>query len=452
MTRSPAPRPRPRILPCLAFIAALWPANTLLGQAAVRAVFVANNGDLTGSVTSFTLGPDLAPVLQTHLVTGTRAVLTDPCAGCKAYEIALTPNGRYLAVAHVSGNPDALTILQVAADAAISQVLQINLPAGSDGPLDVLWLDDEYLAVLRAVPNPDQVAIYRFTPAPPSLSFLNAYAVGTGGSHLAIHPSRQYLYVNNSSPSPARQVYAFSVAAGGVLTQIDAEPTGTPAPFELAVSPNGLWLYAVCGDTGTGQQVLGLNIAPDGTLSPMPGSPFTTPSLSPTNLFVTEDNAYCVVGHAADALARVLLINPATGALSPTAHFFDVGNAGTLGDVRSMRDLLFLTDNSASDNGLIGLYSLTIGGGGALTPNGPIASSGGAAPRALAAWTPPIPGDADCDGDLDLDDVPAFVAALVYPPVYADTWPFCRPLRCDLNGDGLLDGRDIHLFTDALVP
>ncbi len=452
MIRSPAARPRQRLLPSLAAILALWPAASVVGQATVRAVFVANNGDLTGSVTSFTLGPDLAPVLRTHLVTGSRAVLTDPCAGCKAYEISLTPNGKYLAVAHVSGNPDALTILQVAADAAISQVLQISLAAGSDGPLDVQWLDDEYLAVLRVVPNPDQVAIYRFLPSPPSLSFINAYAVGTGASHLAIHPSRQYLYVNNSSPVPARQVYAFSVSAGGVLTQIDAEATGTPAPFELAVSPNGQWLYAVCGATGSGQQVVGLNIAPDGTLSAMAGSPFTTPSLSPTNLFVTADNIYCIVGHASDALARVLQINPATGELSPTAHFFDVGSAGTLGDVRSMRDLLFLTDNSASDNGLIGLYSLTIGSGGALTPNGAIAPSGGQEPRTLAAWTPRVPGDADCDGDLDWDDVPAFVAALVYPSVYADTWRFCNRYRGDMNEDGLLDGRDIHLFTAALVP
>lgn len=452
MTRTPAQLSRRRLLLGMAAIAAIGPTAPLPGQATVRAVFVANNGDLTGSVTSFTLGLNLAPVLRTHLVTGSRTLPTDPCAGCKAYEISLTPNGKYLAVAHISGNPDALTVLQVAADAALSQALQVNLVAGSDGPLDVQWLDDEYLAVLRAVPSPDQVAVYRFVPTPPSLSLINAYAVGTGASHLAIHPSRQYLYVNNSSPSPARQIYAFSVSAGGVLTQIDAEPTGTPAPFELAVSPNGQWLYAVCGDTGTGQQIVGMYLAPDGILSPMTGSPFTTPSLTPTNVFVSDDNKYCIVGHGSDAMARVFSINPSTGALTGTAHSFDVGASGTLGDARVMRDLLFLTDNTASDNGLIGLYSLTIGSGGALTVNGGVVPSGGVEPRTIAAWTPRILGDADCDGDLDLDDVPAFVAALVYPTTYADTWPFCNPYRCDMNSDGLLNGADVHLFVDAILP
>ena len=434
------------LLIVLPAVAALWPSD-VFAQAATRAVFVCNNGNLEGSVSSFAINPDLSLNFVQKLVTGTRPNLTVPCAGCNAYEIALTPNGMYLGMVHPAGTQDGLSIVRVEANATLTLMKQVTMTAGQDGPMDLIWLDNEYLAVVRVEPSPDQVAIYRFIPSPAALNLIRTVNVGSSAGYIALHPSRQYLYVNNSA-SP-NQVYAFQVGAGGTLTEIDQESCGSPWPLELAVSPDGTKLYAAGGISGGYHAVSGMTIGSDGRLTLMPGSPFTSPGTSPSNVYVSDDNQYCIVGHGTDATVRVMAIDQTTGALTDTGYSFDVGTQGGLGDVRVMRDLLFVTSNMDTPTGV---YSFTIGDGGQLVQHGPLVSTTGISPRSIATWTPFILGDMDYDGDLDLDDIPAFVLALTDPAGYAVTYPWSRIQRGDMNSDGAVDGTDIQLFVDALVP
>jgi 6-phosphogluconolactonase (cycloisomerase 2 family) len=418
------------------------------GQAGVRAVFVSNNGNLEGSVSSFTINPELTLHFAAKLVTGTRPSTSYPCAGCNAYEISLTPSGQYIALVHPAGDVDGITIVQVGADAALSQVIQIQMAVGQDGPMDVQWLDNQYLAVLRTTPSPNQLAIYRFVASPASLTQVHVYSVGSFSTFLALHPSGQYLYAANSS-SPAYQVYVFRVDTGGALTQLETEPTGSVYALELAISRDGTKLYSAGGISGGGHAVVGMTVGADGRLTTMTGSPFVSPGQSPSNVYVSDDNHYCFVGHGSDATLRVMAINQTTGALSDTGYSFDVGTTGTFGDVRSMRDLVFVTNSSDTPTGI---YSFRLGTGGSLIQNGSIVSTTGIAPRSIAAWTPPISGDMDCDGDLDVADIDAFVLALVNPPSWAGTYPYCNINRGDMNGNGLVDGADIQLFVDAIIP
>ncbi len=61
-------------------------------------------------------------------------------------------------------------------------------------------------------------------------------------------------------------------------------------------------------------------------------------------------------------------------------------------------------------------------------------------------------GDANCDGRLDEEDIPFFVLLLVNGPAYDEALPDCDAwATCDLNGDSLLDGRDIQPFVDLLA-
>jgi hypothetical protein len=62
------------------------------------------------------------------------------------------------------------------------------------------------------------------------------------------------------------------------------------------------------------------------------------------------------------------------------------------------------------------------------------------------------PRDMNCDGVINLLDVDAFVLAVLNPAGYAVQYPSCNLLRGDMNGDGLVGGDDIGLFTDAMVP
>jgi hypothetical protein len=56
-------------------------------------------------------------------------------------------------------------------------------------------------------------------------------------------------------------------------------------------------------------------------------------------------------------------------------------------------------------------------------------------------------GDADCDGQPDCGDVPAFYLALSDPVAYAAQYPDCNILcTCDMNNDGRIDQLDQALF------
>jgi len=57
----------------------------------------------------------------------------------------------------------------------------------------------------------------------------------------------------------------------------------------------------------------------------------------------------------------------------------------------------------------------------------------------------------NCDNAVNIDDVPAFVLALVDPVGYAQTHPGCDSARGDMNGDTFLDARDIQAFAAELL-
>ncbi len=66
--------------------------------------------------------------------------------------------------------------------------------------------------------------------------------------------------------------------------------------------------------------------------------------------------------------------------------------------------------------------------------------------------TVPVPGDLNCDGLVDDDDVPAFARALIDPAGYAAEYPDCDAQRADLNGDQATNGDDVQPFVGLVMP
>ena len=64
---------------------------------------------------------------------------------------------------------------------------------------------------------------------------------------------------------------------------------------------------------------------------------------------------------------------------------------------------------------------------------------------------PPMPGDLNCDGQVNIGDIAAFAQALSNPVQYQHDYPFCDPIAGDLNHDGTLSPADISLFILALL-
>jgi hypothetical protein len=60
-------------------------------------------------------------------------------------------------------------------------------------------------------------------------------------------------------------------------------------------------------------------------------------------------------------------------------------------------------------------------------------------------------GDANCDRSVDLDDIDAFVLALVDPAGFAERYPGCDPLNGDTDFSGTVDFDDIDRFVELLT-
>lgn len=60
----------------------------------------------------------------------------------------------------------------------------------------------------------------------------------------------------------------------------------------------------------------------------------------------------------------------------------------------------------------------------------------------------PLMGDMNCDGQIDFDDINAFVTGLANPGIYELLYGVSPALKGDLQGDGDLDFDDIPLFVD----
>ncbi len=61
------------------------------------------------------------------------------------------------------------------------------------------------------------------------------------------------------------------------------------------------------------------------------------------------------------------------------------------------------------------------------------------------------PGDLNCDGSLNGQDIGAFSLALSDPNAYANQYPDCDRALADMNDDGSVNGQDISGFIDALT-
>ena len=419
---------------CLAAMSA-----DLLGQANQRAVFVANDGNLEGSVTSYLLDGDDAPVFVEKLVIGSTPSTSNPVPGTNAHTVAISPNGRFLAVGHTTSADDfeQLSIVAVHSDATISLFATFQVP---DSPFKLEWLSDDFLAVLTtSLSAVNEVSVYQFIATEtvaPQLNLISKTTTGSFSTSMVVHPIEKYFYVQSSFGD--NRITSISYDDAGMVTSLETLMNGSSYPLGLGVSPNGKWLYSGGGISSGGNLVQGFNILGDGTLEPHAQS-YTSPGSSPKQVVVTTDNAFAIVAHGTDATFRSFAVDSEDGSLTPTGFSFDVGIQGSLAEIEVFQDLLLALDNDTS--GGRGLYSFTVNPDGSFTQNGSLVDSTGSRPTELVAWLPlvaPCPADLSGDGVIDEVDL-----GLVYV-----SWSEGL-LVGDLDGSGLVDIRDLILLRDA---
>jgi 6-phosphogluconolactonase (cycloisomerase 2 family) len=329
-------------------------------------VFVTNNvGD---SVTSFTVNPD-----------GSLTRVNTFFAGDGPQTLSLSPDGRFLAVANgtISQTFEELRIFEVNPDATLTERLATVVP---DSPLDVQWTSNSHLAVTETgVAN---VRMYEYNPVGNTFGQIDIEPSGAFTSRLHYSPTRNTLYANNTSSGAGINV--FTVAPNGQMTFVEREPVSFAV--DMAATHNGNFVYGAGGISGDGNRIYAFTVNPDGSLNPHPAGSFTSPGESPKDIAFSGDDRILIAGHGTDATVQTFLIDPATGALTFSGFSFDVGSQGTLGDIRTMGNLLFVTDESTSGDGLVGIYSFRVNPDGSLTQNGPILDTLGARPEYIATW------------------------------------------------------------------
>lgn len=420
---------------CLRFVGAMLAAPVAAhAQSLTPAVFVANNGNLEGGVSSLRLNAQNQLELVQYLVIGTRPNTTFPAPGANAYEISITPDGKYLAIGHAETNEplEQITIVEVHPDATMTIAGRFLVPGT---PIDVQWVGERRLAATRTDGNPDYVVIYDFDPAGPTLREVSVTQAGATSFYLAKHPTLPILYVNTSSGN--NRIFVFRIEPSGSLTLID-ETFTTPFPLDMAVSSNGQWLYAACGISAGGRAVMAFEIDGEGRLSAIQGSPFTSLGQSPSHVSVGLDDRLLFVGHGTDSTLRSFIIDQQSGAITTTPFVFNVGLQGTLGDVHTLGDLVFVTDNSRAIDGICGIYAFTAHPDGSFTQNGPIVETGGNQPNRFTVWNPQRICYPDCDtstgvGVLDIFDFLCFGNRFHASDPYAcDCDTSTGPAVCDI--------------------
>jgi len=404
------------------------------GQAVDPAVFVANNGNLEGSVTSFRVLPDGALEVVQKLVIGATASSQQFHPGTNAQTISISPSGRWLAVGHATSSDtvEQVTLLEVLPDATLQIAGTFTTP---DSPLCVRWLDEGLLAVTRTtLSGSSSVLCYSVDPERSQISLVSTALTGAFTTWIAPHPSGEWLYAQDSLNGTISTV---QIGEGGALQVSNIIFVGT-YPLGLGVSPDGAWLGAGGGIGGGGKLVMSFSIESGaGSLTAAPGSPFTSPGTSPKQVVYSSDSTLAFVGHGTDATIRTFVVDPENGALTATPFVFDVGVQGSLGEIAVEGNLLFATDRDTILDGVRGVYSFTIAGDGSLIQNGPLVDSLGINPNAIATWNPAAPafGDLNGDGTIDGADLGALLAAWG-----ASGGP------ADLNDDGTVDGADLGLL------
>lgn len=418
---------------CAALVAA-----SAFAQTDFPTIFVANNGNLEGSVSSFSIAPDGSPVLIDKLVTGDRGSTTEDEPGANVIAIDISPDGRYLATGHATGSlsGDYVSFLAVQSDGTMSISQQYLMP---ETTFSVAWIDIEYLAVTQTVAfGTNELVVLHFEPDTLAVSEVSRIYCGTFATRVLKHPTLRTLYVNDSGSANALR--SFSVDETGHLSLKQTLST-SHYPLGIELDRTGEHLFAAGGISSGGHAFSVFALDDGGTMSLVPGSPFTSPGSSPKAFTMHPDNGMLFVEHGSDATIRSFDFNNTTGVPTSLGGTFDVGLQGTLGGSDSWGDYLYVTDETTAIDGVRGLYCLAINfANGQLTPVTPTpVETTGITPESVLVWDPQNPCRVDLtdDGVLDFFDVAEFLQ------LFSDGDP-----AADFTGEGTLDFFDVQQFLE----
>ncbi|HWL92637.1 MAG TPA: dockerin type I domain-containing protein [Phycisphaerae bacterium] len=420
-------------------------STAALGQSVLPAVFVCHNIATNpnfnnyAAVSSFTID-----------VSGNVTYVGNYFTNDNPQAIAVSPNGRFLAVTHgtASSTFEDLLVFRVEPDASLTMWAVFSTP---NSPLDVEWISNDVVAATETRDGGvNRIHAYRLVennPVATRLSLIDSEETGVFTAYIARHPSGDFLYVSDSALGGASlKVRAFTVNTDDTLTFL-SDTNLTSYPLDLAISNDGTKLYSAGGigllSGGDPHRIHGFDIAADGIPVVMGTSPFHSSGQSPAHVAITGNDRILLAGHGGDGDVHSFLISDEDGFLTETGFEISVGGQGDIGAIAALGSTLFATRRYSSTGNPSGLLQYRVGADGSFEQVGGVIDTHGTASDAIDVWLPTAvaQGDINDDGNVDELDVAALVAVLLGMPQAPE-----HVARSDFNGDSAVDGRDLELF------
>ncbi len=233
-----------------------------------------------------------------------------------------------------------------------------------------------------------------------------------------------------------------------------------PSLNYIAVDPNDGTLYCVYFDT---TMMIGSDYNVDlyFTKSTDQGTTWTTPRVINGDNFPPGDQFFCWLEVDQDGAIHMVFFDTRQTPLpdDSTHGMFDAyystsNDGGDTWHEYRLTPSMFDSDDDGLDRPtqFIGDYSGLAVGGNRVYPCYLSTQNGDSDTftNVIVTAGPGMPGDMDCDGDVDFDDIDPFVLALGGQAVYEDAYPDCIWLNADANGDDSVDFDDIDAFV-ALI-
>ena len=280
--------------------------------------------DRAGSIHAFAIGP----------AAGLHALNSRPSEGGAPCDVALSPDGRLLAVANYSGG--SVIVHRVHADGSLGDKAAFfqhahaakAFPGRQKNPHahGVTWTPDGRLLLAPDLGG-DRVYLYACDPAAGALAPNPAQPwielpAGAGPRHARFSPDARHLYIVNELGNTV-SVAAFDAksAAFALVETVSTLPAegfaGATKTAEIAVHPAGHTVYA--SNRGADTLAIFARDADTGRLSPR--GHVAVPA-NPRHFALSPDARWLLsAGQDADRIA-VFAVDPATGALTPAGAPF----------------------------------------------------------------------------------------------------------------------------------
>jgi 6-phosphogluconolactonase len=230
---------------------------------------------------------------------------------------AVDPFGRFLYVSNDQNSTIYGYVLN--SDGTISSTPPTTITTNLSDPQG-LYIDRSGNYLYATNNGTNQISAYSINQTTGALSALTAMptiATGAGPIYATWDPTKTYLFVADGNDNT---IAAFSLGAGGVLSQVGAQPfavTGSSFIFNVAVDPSGTHIYALDEGSGGNGQVFGFNLS-GGTISStaVTGTPIATGSTPIGNIVIDPTGVLMAVDNAGDGTISVYSITSGTGVLT----------------------------------------------------------------------------------------------------------------------------------------